>query len=446
MINEIKTILQIACLTVTIVVLIIAGAAFFQLYGVLGDFKQSFIFEPIGAAGLERLESIAGELDTDIVEELPEISREEIDASTSEIIEEVEENTGLEITGMSEETRDVGITESNSIEETKTEPLETEKEAAIPEIDTANICDRTPEIQQRLIEMLQINSCRDITGEELVRVQDLSLSEMPLKDGDLDSFINLTNLRLSTEEAPVGLLDDLVSLEKLELGLEVPPSPGSFENLGRLREMRLSIDDRDETQYDDNQYNAEELNLKGVFEGLAALERLVLEVRSDNYAVVLTNGSMTGMPTLQELEIHNIGRVEAGALNDLPALRSANLQLENLPDYLPKPNLPENIFAGHPDLTYLRFYGWGEITRLEFNSLDVVCRIEGDVVPYHYYDRDFTAVVGENLVKRSDRQGRGNDEWECKLRLAPVDTDNWDIENWEEVVLTVPPLPESRRS
>ena len=441
--TEVKTVLQVACLGALLIVLIIAGVTLYRFNIVLEDFRKSFIFQAASSVGYSSLESLVS---NNVQDEIQDISPLE---EGSQLVDAIQDNMGLddlEIPGIGDSEEEQEPEEYEPVEESEDIPDESEATPQVVEVDTGNICGRTPEIQQRLIEMLQITSCREITGEELVRVRKLELGRMPLTVGDLDGFINLTSLSLSAEDAPAGLLDDLVSLEKLELGLKAPPSPGLFKNLGKLKEMKLSIDDLDDSQNYDTQYNAKDMDLQGVFEGLTALKHLVLEVSSDSYAVALKSGSLTGMPILQELKIYNIGRVEAGSLNDLPALRSAHLQPESLPDYLPKPHLPVDIFARNPDLVYLQLNGWGEISRLEFNSLDVVCRIEGDVIPYHYYDRDFTAVVDQKLVKRSGRDGNSDDEWECKLRLAPIDTDNWDIENWEEVLLTVPPLPESRRS
>ena len=441
--TEVKTVLQVACLGALLIVLIIAGVTLYRFNIVLEDFRKSFIFQAANSVGYSSLESLVS---NNVQEEIQDISPLE---EGSQLVDAIQDNMGLddlEIPGIGDSEEEQEPEEYEPVEESEDIPDESEATPQVIEVDTGNICGRTPEIQQRLIEMLQITSCREITGEELVRVRKLELGRMPLTVGDLDGFINLTSLSLSAEDAPAGLFDDLVSLEKLELGLKAPPSPGLFKNLGKLKELKLSVDDLDDSQNYDTQYNAKDLDLQGVFEGLTALKHLVLEVSSDSYAVALKSGSLTGMPILQELKIYNIGRVEAGSLNDLPALRSAHLQPESLPDYLPKPHLPVDIFARNPDLVYLQLNGWGEISRLEFNSLDVVCRIEGNVIPYHYYDRDFTAVVDQKLVKRSGRDGNSDDEWECKLRLAPIDTDNWDIENWEEVLLTVPPLPESRRS
>ena len=165
--------------------------------------------------------------------------------------------------------------------------------------------------------MSGITRCRDITGEELLRVRKLELRKIPLKVGDLVGFKNLTSLTLITQEASLGLFDDLESLEYLGLGLETPPPSGLFKNLAALQRLELLIE---------AEPDAQALALQGMFVGLVDLEGLDLTVRnsSGDYAVALSIGSLTGMPKLQQLEVSNVSRIESGALGDLTALRSAN--------------------------------------------------------------------------------------------------------------------------
>ena len=449
MANEIKTILQVVCLALLLGVLILAGVTIYRFNTTLDDFRKSFIFQPVASPGLSTLESLVPD---SVMEEVQDVSPLQVGkeigrpGSTAEELTKVD---NLELPDIDVDGEKMEPVEDAASEQSEDSNDESNVTSTLADVDTGNICTRTPEIQQLLIQQLQINSCREITGEELLRVRELSTSTpegIPPKIGDLDGLINLTTLTFSSDEAPVGLFDDLVSLESLRLQLKTPPAPGLFENLGRLQEMNLSVNDRDDAQNYDTQYNSEDLDLQGVFEGLTALEGLELVVNSDDYSVSLMSGSLTGMPNLQELKIYDLGRVEAGAFGDLPVLRSVYLQAYYLPDHLPKPPLAVDVFADNPDLAYVEVSGFGEVPRLGFNSLNVVCRIEGNIVPYYYYDRDFTAVVDGKLVKRESRDGSSNDGWECQLRAVPVNTKNWDIETWAEVQVTVPPLPDTRRN
>lgn len=418
--TEVKTVLQVACLGALLIVLIIAGVTLYRFNIVLEDFRSSFIFQAASSFGYSSLESLVS---NNVQEEIQDSSPLE---EGSQPVDAIQDNMGLddlEIPGIDDSGAEQDPEEYEPVEESEATPQ-------VVEVDTGNICNRTPEIQQRLIEMLQITSCREITGEELVRVRHLELGRMPLKVGDLDGFISLTSLTLLAEEAPVGLFDELVSLEYLELGLEAPPSPGLFRNLATLQQMELFVGAQDD---------AEDLALQGVFEGLNALMHLELEVsaRSEDYSIPLVQGSLTGMPNLQTLEISNVSRVEAGVLDGLPALRSANLRAINLPDHLSKPSLPPDVFAGNPDLERVGFSGFRDVPRLDFNSLNVICRMQSNMDLR--YGVGFEAVVQQEVVEVVDYDW-DDDNLACTLRVAPVGT-----ENWQEVRVNVQALPESRR-
>lgn len=431
MINEVKVILQIACLAALLIASIIASVAFFRLYGVLGDFRDSLVLQPVGPAAFESVESIVEDLEPGEAAKISALPQEGSDISRSKSKEDLIDNTELEISGVTDETAQEELAEGHSAEETETNPRSKEKGEIVQAIDTENICGRTPEIQNLLIERLSITRCRDITGEELLRVRTLELDRIPLKVGDLDGFKNLTTLAVYTEETAVGLFDDLESLEYLRLGLETPPPVGLFGKLGDLQRLELHVEaDAD----------ADDLAMQGMFEGLNDLESLKLNLSnpSGDYAVSLLTGSLTGMPKLQELEISNVSRVESGTFRDLPALRSANLDAIDLPDHLTKPSIPTDTFIANPDLGRVYLSGFQELSRLEFNSLNVVCRMQNNMDLR--YGVEFKIIVDGKVVEVVDYDWDG-ELLECTLRVAPVDS-----ENWEEVRVEVPPLPQSRRN
>lgn len=426
MVNEVKTVLQIACMAAFLIVLVIAGIVLYRFYDVLGDFRESPIFQPVGSDDLEKLESLVTESVTEQIQSLSPFEGENGAAESVSSLEGLGEIDGLKIPGANEESL-----EDSPVEGTEAQSDEKGLGETAAEVSEANICLRTPEIQQLLIEMLEIKSCRDITGEELVRIRELELQGIPVKVGDLDGFINLTTLTLVTDEASVGLFDDLASLEYLGLGLKVPPSEGLFHNLASLKELGLFIEAEDDSK---------ELILEGVFDGLAALEHFELgfDDGSYRYAVPLVQGSLTGMPNLQHLEISNVSRLESGTLRTLPALRSVVLQATDLPEHLSKPSLPSDIFVENPNLGSISVSGFRDASRLEFNSHKVVCRMHRNMDMM--YGVDFATVVEGKAVEVIDYDWDGN-SLDCTLRVAPEGTDNW-----KEVKVSVPPLPQSRRS
>ncbi len=426
--NEVKTVMQVACLGALLIVLVIAGVTLYRFNIVLEDFRRSSIFQAAELIGNSGLDLVASDSVKEVIEDVSTLDEGSQPADGKKDYMGIDKLDIPGIVGTQEEQEPEGIDTGRLSQDIRDE-FDATPQAV--EVDTGNICNRTPEIQQRLIEMLGITSCREITGEELVRVRQLELGRMPLKVGDLDGFINLTSLKLFAEDTPVGLLDDLVNLETLELGLEQPPPGGLFRNLVSLKQLDLLVDAQDDPQ---------QLQLQGVFEGLTDLTYLALGVSdgSSGFAVPLMQESLIGMPSLLTLEISSVSRVEAGTLNNLPALRSVDLQAIRLPDHLSKPSLPPDTFSGNPDLERISLSGFREVSRLDFNSLDVICRMQRNMDLR--YGIDFAVVVQGEVVEVVDYDW-DDDALSCTLRVAPYGTEDWD-----EVKVNVPPLPEHRRS
>lgn len=82
--------------------------------------------------------------------------------------------------------------------------------------------------------------------------------------------------------------------------------------------------------------------------------------------------------------------------------------------------------------------GFREVSRLDFNSLDVICRMQRNMDLR--YGIDFAVVVQGEVVEVVDYDW-DDDALSCTLRVAPYGTEDWD-----EVKVNVPPLPEHRRS
>ena len=430
-VDNVKTVLQIACLAALLVVLVIAGVSFFRFVNLLDDLRESPFLQPLSSSGLEGVKSVVD--DSEILDVL-DSSEAQVQEKAEELVKEVEDFGQIDrvdVPGLGIADQEGNLKDEDTLEEPRSED-----DASLPaptEVDVynENICGRTPEIQQLLIEMLHITKCRDITGEELLRVRELELREMPLEVGDLDGFINLKRLTLVTRDAPVGLFDDLANLEHLGLGLEIPPSPGLFSALATLKEMELGV--RAEIADD-------EIELRGLFEGLDTLEKLEMNFSdgSDGFAVPLVQGSLSGVPKLQNLAVSSVNRVESGIFSDLPELRFVEIQAISLPDHLSKPSIPSDLFVESPDLGGISFQGFRETSRLEFNSLDVICRMQRNMDLM--YGVDFAAIVKGETVEIID-YGWDDETLECTLRVAPEGT-----EHWEEKKVSVSPLPRSRRS
>ena len=91
---------------------------------------------------------------------------------------------------------------------------------------TINICDRTPQIEAKILSMLGKTEadCGSVTAAELAGIRTLAVrnsrSLTALKDGDFDNLTSLERLDLygnSLSSLPAGVFDNLTSLERLDL-------------------------------------------------------------------------------------------------------------------------------------------------------------------------------------------------------------------------------------
>ena len=108
---------------------------------------------------------------------------------------------------------------------------------------SGDICERSPAVQNALIEKLQLPSCQIINERELLRVTALKISSSrELRAGDLDGLYNLEGLSLSMAgPPPPGMLAGLYNLEGLKLSMAAPPPPGMLAGLGNLSRIEMSF-------------------------------------------------------------------------------------------------------------------------------------------------------------------------------------------------------------
>ena len=98
----------------------------------------------------------------------------------------------------------------------------------------AGICGRTPEVQERLLDALVIDSCQVINADELYRLREFSVGARTVAPGD---FADMPNLRVLTlrfqtwnpDEVglPAGIFEGLTSLETLNI--DTPTSGDATE-------------------------------------------------------------------------------------------------------------------------------------------------------------------------------------------------------------------------
>ena len=204
------------------------------------------------------------------------------------------------------------------------------------------VCDRTPQVRDRLVEAAGVSSCEDVTPEHLGAVTLLDLSESgigTLQAHDFRDLGRLQRLRLygnSLTTLPPSLFHGLARLEKLALNFnqlrELPP--GLFRGLGSLERLWLY-------------QNQLETLPDGIFSGLSELNYLSL---AENSLTNLPAGLFTGLSKLESLSLlqNSLSSLPDGVFRDLSSLNGLWLQENSLT------TLHEDVFRGSVSLRTLK--------------------------------------------------------------------------------------------
>ena len=213
------------------------------------------------------------------------------------------------------------------------------------------VCDRTPQLRDRLVEATRVSSCENVTPEQLAAVTQLDLTDSgidALQPHDFRDLGRLQRLYLrgnSLTTLPPSLFHGLVRLEQLGLNsnrlTELPPE--LFAGLVSLEGLWL---------------NGNQLRTlpDGIFSDLAELTHLTL---AGNSLTDLPAGAFTGLISLQSLSLlqNSLSTLPDDVFSGLSSLNQLWLQENSLTA------LPEDIFSG---LTNLR------TLKLDHNRLDVL--------------------------------------------------------------------------
>ena len=210
------------------------------------------------------------------------------------------------------------------------------------EIADSGICGRTPEIQKKLIEMLQIRSCQVINAAELYRVREFSASALSFKVGDFDDLPNLLELSISIYQEnstlEPGIFQDLHSLNSLEINSGSPPT------------IRLN---------------------KDTFMGLSNLTILDIE-----YIEHLPDEALDHMQQLKHLSISNLkGDIPNRLLDQLHTAQSIGIDAYSDENSNPR-TLPTDFLKNLPELRRVRISREYLPERMEVNSYETACQIE----------------------------------------------------------------------
>ena len=181
-----------------------------------------------------------------------------------------------------------------------------------------NVCERTPEVRDAIVQALSARSCDSLTAEDLARIKSLSLSGQgitALKRGDFDWLSNLEALYLSNNALttlPKDIFAGLTSLRQLSL------DSNKLTSLTADLFADLSL----EALYLSN--NALTTLPEDIFAGLTSLRQLSLD---SNKLTSLTPDLFAGLSSLEELNLsgNEIATLPAGVFSDLFSLATLDL-------------------------------------------------------------------------------------------------------------------------
>ena len=196
---------------------------------------------------------------------------------------------------------------------------------------SAGICDRTEQVRDNIIGLLNaqdlgslgIEDCSEVTDEQLTRIRFLDLTGggiggkiTSLKSGDFEGLSGMSELNLednSLSKLPEGVFDGLSSLEMLTMqGNDLGSLPeGVFDDLTNLH--TLALYDNDLAALPD-----------GVFDGLTKLRTLAI---SGNKLTALSGDVFTGLGGLTRLVASNnkLTSLPDGVFSGMSKLQSVSL-------------------------------------------------------------------------------------------------------------------------
>ena len=267
------------------------------------------------------------------------------------------------------------------------------------------ICQRSPAIQNALINRLRIPSCRLITEGELFRITAMDMRAKELWAGDLDGLYNM---------------------EHLVLELNTPLPPDLLADLGKLIQLSISF-----------RATEKPWEVADYFPALPNLVELTLDARmspleAEWEGMVVGESSFAGMPSLTTMALAGVREVEDGAFLGLSEL--TNLTLHAYRSGLSvdeMPPLPSRLFKPLSELESLRAEGFRwpyeqgmEVTYVQMCS-GLFSRIGGAAIRFKV-DGQPAGVIANDAV------GSGR---VCRIGVGAQWPENEDSTEWETEVL-----------
>ena len=197
---------------------------------------------------------------------------------------------------------------------------------------TVDVCDRTPQVRDKLVELTGASGCWQLSRAQLANVRGLDLSESGISSLQQHDFSGLSSLEVlhlydnSLGTLSEGIFSGLNSLHSLSLSSNSLTSlpEGAFSGLSNLQRLTLAN-------------NTLRSLPEGVFSGLSALRTLDLDFNS---LAALPEGIFRGLSSLEALTLwqNRLNSLPAGVFRGLHSLKRLWLSDNSLT------TLPAGIF------------------------------------------------------------------------------------------------------
>ena len=208
-----------------------------------------------------------------------------------------------------------------------------------PEPVPTGICDRTPEVQSAIIELLGIPYCTEINDLELTRIRSLDIRVSHVTPQDLSSLPNLLELKLT--------------------GVHLTLESDTFKELKNLGKLTIHS-----TQ---PRVGSQTMLAPETFNGLDQLDSLEITIQSGWTNLHFTEHTLKGLQNLQTLHAEQVKLISENAFDKMQKLHT--LRMSGTQSSI----LPTKLFSKLPAIRQVNITGFIWPDSIALNTLEIAC-------------------------------------------------------------------------